>query len=420
MTSKPLNCRRAITLHRPVREGYVFLELVRTIKRMDQAYGILILYEVGLLIILSSAASELFKRLRLPGLIGAILVGVFIGGPGGVGLVTDLTVISILGTLGSVLILFTIGLEFDASAFWKAGKGAFLVTTFGMAASVFLGYLVGWAMGWPDMASFLLGVVIAPSGTSAIAVLLSSEGKVESRTGSTLITACVIDDVEGVILLTIALGVAAQGALRPAEIAKIGSVSVLFILGTIYAGGRLLPTLISRSEKILSDEGLFAVLLGLGMILAFAASKIGLAAITGAFIMGAIIPYRKIGEKIAHRLLLTKEIFAAIFFTSIGLSIDPTSIAGILPTAALLIVIAISARLIGGAAGAALSGFRGKALTTVIVGLAIRAEMSLIIARESASAGIVGSDFITLTATVVIGSMTISLPLLTRLVRSIP
>src|SRR4030042_4516947 len=92
---------------------------------------IFIIFQVGLLIVVSSLGSEIFKKLRLPGVIGAILVGLFIGGPGGLGLVTDLTVINLLAVLGSILILFMTGLEFDAFAFLEVGEKAFLLATVG-------------------------------------------------------------------------------------------------------------------------------------------------------------------------------------------------------------------------------------------------------------------------------------------------
>ncbi|MEM2905914.1 MAG: cation:proton antiporter [Candidatus Bathyarchaeia archaeon] len=384
---------------------------------MAQDPAILLLYEVGLLIVLSSLASELFKRVGLPGLIGAILVGVFVGGPGGLGLVTNLAVVDILAVLGAVLILFVTGLEFEASAFQRTGRKAFLLTTTGVALSVLSGYLAGFALGWPDQAALLLGIVIAPSGTSIVAAMLSEEGKVETKAGSTLLTACVIDDVEGVLLLTVALGSLTRAAFSPVDLLWVGSLSVLFILAAVYIGGRLFPVLISRFGRALSDEVLFATLLGLGLMLSFAATLVGLAAITGAFIMGAMIPYRKVGEKLAHRLIMMKEVFATIFFTSIGLSIDPYSIPGVLPIALLILGFALAARLAGGIIGGMLGGFHGKTLLAMAVGLAVRAEMSLIIARESVAVGIVGVEFLAVAATVVIGSMIIALPLLSKLSR---
>jgi CPA2 family monovalent cation:H+ antiporter-2 len=120
----------------------------------------------------------------------------------------------------------------------------------------------------------------------------------------------------------------------------------VFILLSIYLGSKILPKAIYRFGKTLSEEVLFSILLGFGLILAFAATQVGLAAITGAFIMGAIIPYRKIGEKIGHRLYMMKEVFATIFFTSIGLSINPYDLLNILPISLAILAFALGARLL--------------------------------------------------------------------------
>ena len=176
--------------------------------------------------------------------------------------------------------------------------------------------------------------------------------------------------------------------------------------------------MIKRFERVFSDEVFFAILLGLGLILAFVSTTVGLAAVTGAFIMGAIIPHQKVGEKLANRLFMMKEIFAAVFFTSIGLVISPAGILAVLPIGILILAVALLARFAGGLIGGRLAGFKGKTLWTVTLGLAVRAEMSFIIAYEGVSRGVVGNDFLTLTAIAVIGSMIIVLPLFSRLVKT--
>jgi len=378
---------------------------------------VFLLFEIGLLIVLSSLGSELFKKIKLPGVIGAILVGIFIGGPGGLGLVTDLAVINLLAVLGSVLILFMTGLEFDASAFWKVGKKAFLLTTSGVLLSVILGYGLGLALGWSWQAAFLLGAVLAPSGTSVIASILSSEGAVDTKHGSTLLTAVIVDDIESILILTVAVGVISAGTFSIVTFIRVGLLATLFIILAVYVGSRVFPFLVKRFEQILSDEVLFAVLLGLGLIWAFVATQVGLAAVTGAFIMGAIIPYRKIDEKLANRLFMMKEIFAAVFFTSIGLVISPSGILVALPVGLAILAVAIVARLVGGLCGGSLAGFRGKTLCALTVGLSVRAEMSFIIAYEGVAMGIVGTDFLTLTAIAVVGSMVVALPIFSKLIK---
>jgi len=379
--------------------------------------AISIIFQVGLLIVVSSLGSELFKKLKLPGVIGAILVGLFIGGPGGLGLITDLTVINVLAVLGSILILFTTGLEFDASAFWKVGKTAFLLTTVGVILSVLLGYGIGLALGFSWQAAFLLGAVLAPSGTSVIAAMLSYEDAVDTKVGSTLLTAIVLDDIEGILILTIALGVLTEGTFSATSLLSVGFIAALFILASIYIGSKILPLVIRKVEGFVSDEVLFIILLGLGLMLAFAATQFGLAAVTGAFIMGAIIPYQRAGKKLAEKISMMKEIFAAVFFTSIGLVISPMGMFTFLPVGLIILGVAILARFSGGLIGGRLAGFQGKTLWTLTIGLAVRAEMSFIIAYEGVAMGIVGTDFLTLTAIAVIGSMIVILPLFSKLVK---
>ena len=379
---------------------------------------IFIIFEVGLLIVLSSLGSEMFKKLRLPGVIGAIVVGLFIGGPGGLGIVTDLTVINILAVLGSILILFVTGLEFDATAFWKVGKKAFFLTTFGVLLSVLFGYGIGILLGWSWQEAILLGAVLSPSGTSVIAAIISSEKVIKTKIGSTLLTAVIIDDIEGILILTIVLGVISEGAFSVTNLLRIGVIAFLFIFGSIFIGSKVFPTMLKRFERALSVEVFFAVLLGLGLILAFISTQVGLAAVTGAFIMGAIIPYEKFGEKLANRLLMMKEIFAAVFFTSIGLVITPAGIFAVLPIGLVILSVALIARFSGGLIGGWVAGFRKKELWAVTIGLAVRAEISFVIAYEGVSRGIVGTDFLTLTAISVIGSMAVVLPLFSKLIKN--
>ncbi|MEM3378052.1 MAG: cation:proton antiporter [Candidatus Bathyarchaeia archaeon] len=376
------------------------------------------LFQVGLLIVVTSICSELFRKIKLPGVIGAILVGLFIGGQGGLGLIRDVTVINLLASLGAILILFTTGVQFDASSFWKVGKTAFLTTTIGVILSILLGYGTGLALGFSWQTAFLLGAVLAPSGTSVIAAMLSYEGIVETKIGSILLTAVILDDIEGILILTIALSAIAEGAFSASSLISIAVVASLFILVSIYIGSKILPFVIKQLQGFVSDEFLFIILLGLGLMLAFAATMFGLSAITGAFIMGAIIPYQRIGEKLAEKISMMKELFAAIFFTSIGLAISPIGMAAVLPSGLIILGTAILARLAGGLIGGCAAGFRGKTLWATTIGLAVRAEMSFIIAYEGVAMGIVTADFLTLTAIAVIGSMIIVLPLFSKLIKN--
>ncbi len=377
-----------------------------------------LLFDIGLLIVASSISVEIFKKLKLPSVIGAIIVGVFIGGEGGVGLISDFSAINVLATLGLILILFSTGLEFNASSFWRVGKTAFLLTTIGVIFSVLLGYWIGVILGYSWQAALILGAVLAPSGTSVIAALLSNEKIVGTRFGSTLLTAVIIDDIEGILILSIVLSLVSETVFSTATLLRVSLVSSLFIFGTIFLGAKIAPLLIKRMEIALSQEVFLPLLLGLGLIFAYVATQVGLSAVTGAFIMGAIIPYELVGEKLVSRIQMTKDILAGLFFASIGLVINPLVMLFSLPFGLIILFVALIARIVGGLLGGRLAGLRGKELLLSVLGLSIRAEMSFIIAYEGIKMGIVGYDFLTLTAVSIIGSMVVIIPFFTRILKS--
>lgn len=364
---------------------------------------------------MSQLASELFKRLKMPGLVGAIVAGALLG-PNMLGMVTSTTGIELSAMLGAFLLLFIVGLEFEAESFWKVGRGAFLLTTSGVLLTLGLGYLAGIYLGWSPRVAFLLGAVMAPSGTSIIAELL--RGKASSKIGSTLMTAAILDDVEGVILLSIALSLAqGEKGFEPFQALSAGLFVILFVSIALILGHKVLPELVTRGSKLMTDEAMFAVLLGLGMVLAYGGTKVGLAAATGAFIMGAVIPYRRIGERFTYRLFFMKEIFAAIFFTTVGMSISLGSLGQLLYPFLVILLTAFSGRLIGGVVGGLLGGLGNKIAVTSAVALTVRAEMSLIVAKQAVDAGIVGVELLVLASLlslVSIAVVAISFPRMAR------
>lgn len=140
------------------------------------------LLDIGLILLASQLSSEVFRRIKLPGLLGAIFAGVLIG-PNVFALVSNTQLVNTMALFGSLLVLFVIGLEFPAESFFRIGWVAFLLTTFGAVLSFLIGYFVGQYLGWNQAASLLLGAVLAPSGTSVIAASLHEVKKSASDLG---------------------------------------------------------------------------------------------------------------------------------------------------------------------------------------------------------------------------------------------
>jgi len=370
--------------------------------------------EIGIIILLAGGATVLSKRLRIPGLIGAIAIGLFLGGPGGIGLIVNVELITIVAILGAILLLFMTGLKFDVESFFKMGKTAFLITTLGVVASVISGLFLGLLLGWSPFLSFLLGVMISPSGTSVIAAILDQRRMDATREGSLVITAAVIDDVEGILLYSIAAGLIQASTISWIDITSVTTISVVFIFGSIVLGKKVFPRFVSSLERRLSPDTLFMVLLGIGLVMAFVATTIGVAAITGAFLIGALIPTETVGKKMEEKLVLMKDVFVSLFFVSIGLMVDPIDVLLFLPLGLLVLGVAIGARVGGGAIGARLSGSKAREASFCVGSLAIRGEMSLIIAREAIVRGIAGPEFLVVAFLLIVGSVLLLVPAVFR------
>ena len=359
----------------------------------------------------------MFKRLKIPGLIGAILVGIILSAEVQ-GFSNDIDVIQTLATLGAILLLFTSGLELDPDAFFKVGKRAFFLTTLGVLISVVLGLSFGLLLGFTIQASFILGVMISPSSTAIIAQTLITTKKIETVEGETLLTAAILDDVEGVILLSIALGNWNQGGFSIINFVLTVVLAILFVFGSIFLGRKYFPKLIEDMERKIPEDITFAILLGIGLIMAFLATLLGLAAVTGGFIVGVVIPYKKVGERMDQSLTLMKDLFGVIFFVSIGLFINPLTLLAVIPIALPILGISTAGRMIGGFTGGRLGKFSGKGLWGMVSGLAVQGEVNLIIAQTAVLLGIVSPDFLAISAIVVIGSIFILLPIYQKLCRS--
>nr|MDO8116415.1 cation:proton antiporter [Candidatus Sigynarchaeota archaeon] len=368
------------------------------------------IFEIGIIILLAGGAIVLSKRLRIPSLIGAIAIGLFLGGPGGIGLILNVELITVVAILGAILLLFMTGLKFDVNSFFKMGKMAFLITTFGVVLSVISGLVLGLLLGMSPFLSFLLGVMISPSGTSVIAAILDQRRMDTSREGSLVITAAVIDDVEGIFLYSIAAGLIRASTISWIDITSVTVISIVFIFGSILLGKKVFPRLVFSMERRLSSESLFMVLLGLGLVMAFVATLIGVAAITGAFLIGAMIPTETVGKRMEEKLVLMKDVFVSLFFVSIGLMVNPIDVLLFLPVGLLVLSVAIAARIGGGAIGARLSGAKSREALICVGSLAIRGELSLIIAREAIVSGIAGPEFLVVAFLLIIGSVLLLVP----------
>jgi Kef-type K+ transport system membrane component KefB len=166
-----------------------------------------------------------------------------------------------------------------------------------------------------------------------------------------------------------------------------------------------------RLLKSFKQDDLFLIFIGVGLIVAYVASHFfNLSPLTGAFIVGAIIPQTDFTEDFGRRFNLIKDVFATLFFTGIGVSINPFKLGPVLGVALLVLIVALVSRFVGTMIGGRIMRNEPRVVLGAAIGLGIRGELSLIIAQNGIALAVVDENFLKIAFLVLIGSIVISIP----------
>ena len=353
---------------------------------------------LGLVVILLAAkvGGELFERLGQPAVLGELLFGIGLGnlglmGFGGLEFLGTSAGIEILAQLGVILLLFQVGLESNVGEMLSVGWSSLLVAVLGVIAPFFLGWGVSaWLLPQEEtLAHVFIGATLSATSVGITARVLSDLGKLGARESKIVLGAAVIDDVLGLVILSVVSGVIGAahsgGTLRGRDAGIIVVMAVVFLVGAILIGGWL-SRRVFRLAGLLRIQGmLLALALATCFLLAYLADRIGLATIVGAFAAGLIldgVQFRDLGEKTKHSIEELIHPIAGflvpVFFVLMGVRVDLASFAqgSVLGFAALLTLAAILGKMIC-AAGVV---ERGIDRLSVAAGMVPRGEVGLIFA----------------------------------------
>lgn len=373
------------------------------------------------------------RKLNQPSVLGELLVGVLLGPT-----VLNLLHLPIfpnahlgeeihhLAEVGVVLLMFFAGLEIDLGEMSRAGRVALLAGVMGVIVPLGLGALTALPFGYSLQAALFIGVILTATSVSISAQTLMELNMLRSRPGLTLLGAAVVDDVLGILVLSIFVALAGSGAAGGA-----GALEVLWVLlrmavflgGAIYLGFWLLPKGLRWASRLpISEAGLSFVIV---MALLFAAlSEIigGVAAITGAFIAGAALSRSDQRLQIEEGLhAIAYGFFVPLFFVSIGLLTDARTLtAEQLPFVLLIVLVAILSKILGSGAGALVGGFNRWEALQLGVGMVSRGEVGLIVATVGVNVGLIGPELFTVAVVVVLVTTLLTPPLLRLTFRERP
>ena len=285
----------------------------------------IVLPELAAVIVAAALAALVFQSLRLPLVLGYIVAGLVIG-PHVTRAVTDPSLVGTLSDLGVVLLFFTIGLEFSVRTVARVGLPTLLTVVVELSAVVIAMYAIGRALGWTSTEAVFVAVGIAIASTMLVVKGLEDQ-KLRGPDVELILAMMVVEDLLSILLLAVLTGVASGVGVSPGELGGLlGRLGGLLVL-MIVVGLLVVPRVIRAIARSGRSELLMVTSLAVCFAMVWLAVRAGYSLALGAFVAGMLIAESGKGHDVDHLVRPFRDMFAAIFFVSIGMTIEPGEVA---------------------------------------------------------------------------------------------
>lgn len=358
------------------------------------------------------AGAGLIKKIRYPPVLGFILIGIAIG-PFGFGMIKDLELVDLLAEFGIVILLFVVGLEFSVHKLREIGGMAVIVALIEQSVMFFIGFIIGYLLGWNIIESLYLAGILAISSTAIALKLLKDAGILQTKEAGTVIGTLIIEDLTAILILVILANTATGTSSGVLEASITVVQTIAFFIITLAVGLKVVPKIIEAVDRLDIDEAPFLTALALGFGLAFLAHYLGLSTAIGAFLMGMMIASAPKADAIKNKIFPLRDFFGTIFFVSIGMLINISLFPEYAWVSLPIIIVAIVGKFAGNFLGAFLSGHSREGAATVGITMIPRGEFSFIIAKQGIDLGVVREAIFPITMIVSFASMVV-IPALMR------
>lgn len=329
------------------------------------------------------------RRLGQPTILGYLLAGLIVGPYLDVPVFADPERVTALGEFGVVLVMFAVGLEFRLAKLLRVLPTAGLTGAIQIATLLFCGFYAGQLLGWDSVGSVFLGACIAISSTMVVSKVFAQQERLDPNVRDHVLGILVIQDVVAIVLIAAMTGVAAGGGLAPGDLgltlAKLAGVLFALLVGGLL----VVPPIMRRVARLKSVELDAVVSIGLCFGFALLAESLGYSVALGAFLAGILVAESGLGEQIEHTIQPTRDMFAAIFFVSIGMTVDPRQAWEHILVSLFVFVVVVLAQFLSVSIASILSGNGLK--PSVVAGLSLGqiGEFAFIIAAIGTGANVV-------------------------------
>ena len=347
--------------------------------------------DLALILIVAGAVTLIFKKLKQPLVLGYIMAGFIVSPHMPYTMsVIDRTDIKTWADIGVMFLLFSLGLDFSFKKIVKMGITPVITTLTIIFAMMTLGIVVGHGFGWNRMDCIFLGGMLAMSSTTIIYKAFTDMGLRQQKFAGPVMSVLILEDVLAIVMMVmlsaLASGSNPDGGEMIGSVMKIGFFLVLWFVVGIFA----VPLFLRLTRKLINNETLLIVSLGLCCLMAVVSTKVGFSSAFGAFVMGSILAETIEAGKIEKLVAPVKDLFGAIFFVSVGMLVDPKIIVSYaLPIGALVLTILVG-QAVFGTFGFLIGGQSLKSAMRCGFSMAQIGEFSFIIASLGVSLKVTG------------------------------
>jgi CPA2 family monovalent cation:H+ antiporter-2 len=341
---------------------------------------------LALVLCVAAVTSVLFQKLRQPLVLGYLLAGLVVGPHVPIPLVANATIVHELSELGVILLLFSIGLEFHFRKLLDVGRTAGIIALVQVALMVWAGYLTGKAFGWTGVEALYTGALVAISSTTVIAKVFA-EQKITGKLRDIVYGVLIVEDLIAIMLLALLTALSSGGGLTASSLLHTSGRLFAFLVGVLVIGLLIVPRTMRAIMKLGRTETTLVATIGICFAFSLLALNFGYSVALGAFIGGALVAEAGESRRLEHLIAPVRDMFAAIFFVSVGMLIDPRLVVeNWLPVLVLSAVVVIG-KLVGVTLGALMTGLSTRTSVQAGMSLAQIGEFSFIIAALGLTLG---------------------------------
>jgi CPA2 family monovalent cation:H+ antiporter-2 len=340
----------------------------------------------ALVLCVAAVTTVIFQWLKQPVVLGYLLAGMVVGPYIPIPLEAETQYVEVLAELGVILLMFSLGIEFSLSKLLRVGPTAGFVAIVQCSLMVWLGYVVGQAFGWTRLESLYAGAVIAISSTTII-VKAFQEQRVKGDFTHIVFGILIVEDLIAILLITILTPLSSGKELGAFELTQAVGRLAAFLTVLMVVGLLTVPRFIRAVVRLDRPETTVVASVGLAFGFAFLAAQFGYSVALGAFLAGALVAESGVEKTVEHLVQPVRDIFAAIFFVSVGMLIDPAQVAANWLIVVVFLVVVLGGKIVSVTLGAFLTGQSVQTSVKSGLSLAQIGEFSFIIAGLGVAMG---------------------------------